>query len=135
MFISKKDFSEFQDKFYLVKSQLVKLQERIETVEENIINSEKALEEYKISSTRELNDVYKRLLSVQKDFSRKMTYDCEKDNLLEMIEDLREKVDVSLSKLCEEISELRKSGCSKDETDKSIASIMDEYLNGGNKDD
>lgn len=131
MFVSKKKIEEFQNEFYLARGGLARLQARVEVLEEDVKDAEKALEECKIYTTRELTEVYKKLVSVQKEFSRKITDDCEKEDLLKMIEALREKLDTSLSKLYGDMLELRDSADSKDDEEKTIASVMDEYLNGG----
>ena len=126
MFISKKRFEELEKELYRARGGIVRHGARISALEESLAN-------HKLYIAKELSSVYEKLVEVQKELSRKITDDCEKQKLLKMIEDTRETFDASRDKLYGELLALRDSMHEEDEEDG--ASIMDEYLNGGKTDE
>lgn len=126
MFVSKKRFEELQREVYRTRGGVIRHEAKISALEESLVNQ-------KLYIAKELSSVYEKLVEVQKELSRKITDDCEKQQLLKMIEDTREAFDISRDKLYGEILALRDSMHEDDDEDG--ASIMDEYLNGGKADE
>lgn len=126
MFISKKRFEKLEKELYRARGGILRHEANISSLENSLAN-------HKLYVAKELSSVYEKLVEVQKELSRKITDDCEKQQLLKMIEDTREAFDISRDKLYGEILALRDSMHEDDDEDG--ASIMDEYLNGGKADE
>lgn len=127
MFVSKKKIKVFEERLSQVEEENSTLKIKVFSLEEKLAN-------HKLYISKELSSVYEKLVEVQKELSRKITDDCEKQNLLKMIEDTREALDTSRDKLYGELLAMRDSK-QKDDDENTIASIMDEYMNGGKEDE
>ena len=125
MFMSKKKIKAFEERLYQAEEESAKLKRKVFSLEEKLAKHE-------LYTAKELSEVYKKLVEVQKEISRKITDDCEKQNILAMIKELKEKLDFSVEKIYGDMLALRGA---RGEEDEDGASIMDEYLNGGREDE
>ena len=125
MFMSKKKIKAFEERLYQAEEESAKLKRKVFSLEEKLAKHE-------LYTAKELSEVYKKLVEVQKEISKKITDDCEKQNILTMIKELKEKLDFSVEKIYGDMLALRGA---RGEEDEDGASIMDEYLNGGKADE